>query len=339
MKAIGFTEHLPIDNPHSLYEFQASVPNPHPHDLLVNVAASSVNPVDTYIRKGGRGKLKSPKIIGYDACGIVIKAGAAVTLFKPGDRVFYAGSILRPGSNSEYQLVDERIVGHAPQTLSDAQAAVMPLTSLTAYEALFEQLGISQSSQTNSGKTILIINGTGGAGSVATQLAHLAGLTVIATASHPKGIQWTTEHGAQLVVNHHQDLVKQVRSHGYKYVDYILGLSNIDAHWKEMCQLIKPNGSIVSITENRRPINLSLLTKKRAHFAWEWMYTKSYYSTPDMITQHQILDRVAQLLDDHLLSCTLTKELTPFTAANLRQGHRLVESGHMIGKVAISGWK
>ncbi|EEW52897.1 zinc-binding alcohol dehydrogenase family protein [Limosilactobacillus antri] len=339
MKAIGFTEHLPINNPRSLFEFQTPLPEPRPHDLLVKVTAVAVNPVDTYVRKGGRGKLKSPKIIGYDACGTVTKVGTAVSLFHPGDRVFYAGSILRPGSNSEYQLVDERIVGHAPHTLSDAQAAAMPLTSLTAYEALFEQLGIDRRPQKNAGKTILIINGAGGVGSVATQLARLAGLTVIATASRPAGVKWTKEHGAHFVVNHHQDLVKQVHARGYQYVDYVLGLSSIDDHWQEMCQLIKPNGAISSITENRRPINLRLLTKKRAHFAWEWMYTKSYYSTPDMVTQHQILDRVAQLLDERVLTCTLSKELIPLNAANLRKAHQLVEGGHMIGKVAIAGWE
>lgn len=337
MKAIGFDEHLPITNPRSLFEFETPLPKLKEHDLLVHVEAVSVNPVDTYVRKGGRGKLKQPKVIGYDAYGVVDQIGPAVTLFQPGDRVFYAGSILRSGSDSEYQAVDERIVGHAPKSLSAAKIAAMPLTSLTAYESLFEQLALPKDPQSNRGNTILIINGTGGVGSVATQLAHLAGLTVIATAGHPEGVKWAKEHGADLVVNHHQDLVQQVRALGYHYVDYILELNDIDGHWKKMCELIKPNGHIASITENHRPINLRLLTKKRGHFAWEWMYTKSYYQTPDMQSQHEILDRVATLLDAGKLQSTLTKKLAPINAETLRKAHQLIEQGHMIGKVVIEG--
>ena len=270
MKAIGFKKHLSIDDPESLIDFETAKPTAKGHDLLVKVNAVSVNPVDVGVRKGGRAVLKTPKIIGWDACGVVEKIGSDVSLFKPGDRVFYAGSFIRSGSDSEYQLVDERIVGHAPKSLKDNEAAAMPLTSLTVYEALFEQMGLTWSQQSNQDKTILIINGAGGVGSVATQLAHLAGLTVIATASRPDSIKWTQDHGATYVVNHREDLVKQVR---------ILELKDLDGHWKEMCELIKPEGHIVSITENHRPINLRLLTKKKAHFSWEWMYTKSYYQT------------------------------------------------------------
>lgn len=236
-------------------------------------------------------KLSKPKIIGWDACGIVEEVGSKVSLFSPGDRVYYAGSFKRSGSNSEYQLVDERIVGNAPKSLTNAQTAAMPLTSLTAYEALFEQLSLSQDKKTNEGKTILIINGAGGVGSVATQLASNAGLTVIATASRPESINWVKSHGAADVVNHRKNLVNEVHKLGYKYVDYILELKDIDSHWKEMCELIKPEGAIASITENRRPINLRLLTPKKAIFAWEWMYTKSYYHTPDMQSQHKILNK------------------------------------------------
>ena len=188
-------------------------------------------------------------------------------------------------------------------------------------------------------KTILIINGAGGVGSVATQLAHLAGLTVIATASRPDSIKWTQDHGTDYVVNHREDLVKQVRKLGYKYVDYILELKDLDGHWKEMCELIKPEGHIVSITENHRPINLRLLTKKKAHFSWEWMYTKSYYQTEDMISQHDILNKIAQMLDNGKLKCTMTKSLEPLNAINLRKAHKLVESGHMTGKVVVYDWE
>ena len=341
MKAIGFKKHLKIDDPESLIDFEMKKPTAKGHDLLVKVNAVSVNPVDIGVRKGGHSVLKTPKAIGWDACGVVEEVGSKVSLFKPGDRIFYAGSFIRSGSDGEYQLVDERIVGHAPETLKDNEAAAMPLTSLTAYEALFEQMDLTwnQENKNNQHKTILIINGAGGVGSVATQLAHLAGLTVIATASRPDSIKWTQDHGADYVVNHREDLVKQVRKLGFKYVDYILELKDLDGHWKEMCELIKPEGHIVSITENHRPINLRLLTKKKAHFSWEWMYTKSYYQTDDMITQHDILDKIAQMLDSGKLRCTMTKSLTPLNATNLRKAHKLVESGHMTGKVVVSDWE
>lgn len=338
MKAIGFSEHLDIKDPKSLFEFETPKPTPKGHDLLVKVNAVSVNPVDVGVRRSGHGKLSKPKIIGWDACGIVEKVGSQVSLFSPGDRVYYAGSFKRSGSNSEYQLVDERIVGNAPKSLTDAQAAAMPLTSLTAYEALFEQLSLSQDKTSNEGKTILIINGAGGVGSVATQLASNAGLTVIATASRPESINWVKSHGATDVVNHRKNLVNEVHKLGYKYVDYILELKDIDSHWKEMCELIKPEGAIASITENRRPINLRLLTPKKAIFAWEWMYTKSYYHTPDMQSQHDILNKIATLIDNSELQCTLTQSLSPINADNLREAHSLVENGHMIGKVVVTDW-
>lgn len=338
MKAVGFSEHLDIKDPKSLFEFETTKPTPKGHDLLVKVNAVSVNPVDVGVRRSGHGKLSKPKIIGWDACGIVEKVGSQVSLFSPGDRVYYAGSFKRSGSNSEYQLVDERIVGNAPKSLTDAQAAAMPLTSLTAYEALFEQLSLSQDKTSNEGKTILIINGAGGVGSVATQLASNAGLTVIATASRPESINWVKSHGAADVVNHRKNLVTEVHKLGYKYVDYILELKDIDNHWKEMCELIKPEGAIASITENRRPINLRLLTPKKAIFAWEWMYTKSYYHTPDMQSQHEILNKIATLIDNSELQCTLTQSLSPINANNLREAHSLVENGHMIGKVVVADW-
>lgn len=208
MKAIGFKKHLKIDDPESLIDFDMEKPTAKGHDLLVKVNAVSVNPVDVGVRKSGHMVLKTPKVIGWDACGVVEEVGSKVSLFKQGDRVFYAGSFIRSGSDSEYQLVDERIVGHAPKTLKDNEAAAMPLTSLTAYEALFEQMGLTWNQENNQSKTILIINGAGGVGSVATQLAHLAGLTVIATASRPDSIKWTQDHGTDYVVNHREDLVK-----------------------------------------------------------------------------------------------------------------------------------
>lgn len=337
MKAIGFKEHLPIGDPNSLIEFTKSRPTAKGHDLLVKVNAVSVNPVDVGVRRGGRGILKQPKVIGWDAEGIVDSVGESVSLFKPGERVFYAGSFKRPGSNSEFQLVDERIVGHAPRVLSDAETAAMPLTSLTAWEALFEQLEIDPKNvRENKKNTILIINGAGGVGSIATQLAHLAGLNVIDSASRMETINWVKKLGADFTVDHHKNLVDEVRKLGYQYVDYILELNDINGHWNEMAELIKPSGRIASITENHRPLNLSKLTKKRAKFAWEWMYTKSFYQTEDMISQHRILDNISKLLDEGKVQTTLTKELKPISLMNLKKAHGLVETNHMIGKVVVS---
>lgn len=337
MKAIGFQQHLPITNPKSLFEFELEKPIPKGHDLLIKINAVSVNPVDIGVRKSSHATLKQPKIIGWDAVGTVIEIGQKVTLFDKGDRVFYAGSFNRSGSNSEYQLVDERIVGTAPKKLSDAQAAAMPLTSLTAWEALFEQLQIDPEDKINNhDKNILIINGSGGVGSIAIQLAHWAGLNVIASASRPETIAWTIAHGADKTVNHHKDLVTEVRRLGYKYVDYVLELNDLDGHWNEMAELIKPSGHIASITENRRPINLRKLTTKRATFAWEWMFSKSYYQTSDMITQHQILNQISHLLDEGIIKSTLNKKLSPINVDNLKTAHQLVETNHMIGKVVVS---
>nr|WP_288515361.1 zinc-binding alcohol dehydrogenase family protein [uncultured Lactiplantibacillus sp.] len=343
MHAIGFTDHLPIEDPASLRDVTISKPSAQGHDLLVQVQAVAVNPVDVSVRKTGHEHRMRPKILGWDATGIVTAVGEAVTLFQSGDHVFYAGSFRRPGCDSAYHLVDERLVGHAPATLTTAARAAMPLTSLTAYEALFEQLHIPfDPAKPNSEKcnqTILIINGAGGVGSIATQLAKLAGLTVISSASRPESIAWTQQHGADLVVDHHHDLVSEVHALGIKDVDYILGLSDLDSHWNEICTLIKPGGHIASITENRRPIDLKKLTKKRGTFAWEWMYSKSYYHTADMISQHDILETIADLLDRGLLQSTLSQTLRPINALNLRQAHQLIEQHHMIGKVVIEGWK
>lgn len=336
MWAIGFQEHLPIDDENSLFKFEMDVPTPKNHDLLVEVEAVSVNPVDIAVRRGTE-KLTNPKVIGWDAVGTVISKGSETTLFEVGDRVFYAGSFKRSGSDSQYQLVDERIVGHAPKKISTAEAAAMPLTSLTAWEALFEQLALSPDGiSENTDKSILIINGAGGVGSIATQLAHKAGLHVIASASRPETIQWCLDHGADQTVNHRRNLVDEVHNLGYQNVDYILELNNVDAHWDEMVELIKPSGHICSITQNHQPVDLKALKQKRVTFAWEWMYTKSFFETSDMVSQHEILEKVSKMLDNGALVSTLTQQLSPVNVENLKKAHELVESGHMMGKVVIT---
>ncbi|WP_429971087.1 zinc-binding alcohol dehydrogenase family protein [Fructilactobacillus sp. Tb1] len=336
MKAIGYKKHLPISNPDSLFEFTTKIPIPEAHDLIVKVDATSVNPVDMFTRRGQKKELSEPKIIGYDAYGTVVETGNEATLFKPGDKVFYAGAYDRPGSDSEFQAVDERIVGHAPKNLTKAESAAMPLTSLTAWESLFEQMDIDfYNVNENKDKSILVINGSGGVGSVATQLAHLAGLKVIATAGGETAKKWELEHGVDYVVDYHKDIVQQVHDLGFKNVNYILELINLDYYWPTISKLIAPFGNIASTTGSGRNLNFQPLKSRMVRFGWEWMYAKSWYHTPNMITQHEILDEISKLLDEGKLKSTLTKTFTPINASNLRKATSLVESKHMIGKVVI----
>ena len=335
MKAIGFKTSLPIENPESFIEFEAVKPIPGPHDLLVKIDAISVNPVDFKIRQNSAKDtvLETPKIIGWDAVGIVQSVGQDVTLFEVGDPVYYAGDITKQGSNAEYQIIDERIVGRKPKALSIEEATVIPLTALTAWEILFDRIRIS--ADKDKGKSILIIGGAGGVGSIATQLAKkIAGLTVIATASRPETIAWCKQQGADFVVDH-KDLVSSVREAGFEYVDFILDFVDTNAYWDTMVELIKPQGHIASITGSSDPVALNKLKSKSVSFSWELMYTRSMYQTEDMIEQHNILNIVADLLDDGILKTTLNTTLNGLTAENLKKAHELLESGKTIGKIAI----
>lgn len=303
---------------------------------IVKVEAVSVNPVDVFTRRGQKKQLAEPKVIGYDAYGNVVETGSKTSLFKQGDKVFYAGAYDRPGSDSEYQAVDERIVGHAPKQLSIAESAAMPLTSLTAWESLFEQMNLNINDVDNNRKqSILIINGSGGVESIATQLAHLAGLKVIATAGKAEAKAWELSHWVDYVVDYHEDLVKQVNDLGFKKVNYILELSNLNFYWPVITKLIAPFGKIVSTTGSGRNLDFSSLKSRMVSFGWEWMYAKSWYQTPNMISQHEILDKVSKLLDEGKIKSTLTKTLTPINADNLRTATKMVESKHMLGKVVV----
>lgn len=339
MKAVGLTRYLPIDHAESLLDIELAIPDVSGRDLLVHVHAIAVNPVDTKVRKPKDKVESSPKILGWDAAGEVIAVGPDCTLFKAGDQVFYAGDITRSGCNAEYQLIDERIVGHMPKSLSYSQAAALPLTTITAWEALFERLGIALDPAQNKGRNLLIIGGAGGVGSIAIQLASkLAGISVIATASRPETTQWVKDWGADYVINHQLDLVPQVQALDIGELDYIFCCNNTDAYFPVMAELIKPQGRICSIVETALPVDLDLLKNKSASFVWELMYTRSMYQTPDMIQQHHILERVATLVDAGTLSTTLNKTLSPINAANLRLAHAELEAGNTIGKIVLSGW-
>ena len=338
MKAVALTRYLPVTDPESLLDVELPKPEPQGRDLLVRIEAVSVNPVDTKVR-APKPKVESPpRVLGWDAAGVIESVGPEVTAFKPGDEVYYAGDITRPGTNSQYHLVDERIVGRKPGKLSFAEAAALPLTTITAWESLFDRLGVNRSAG-NEGRSLLILGGAGGVGSMAIQLANRAGLVVIATASRPESQDWVKGLGANHVVNHRQPLPEQMTAIGHKEVNYIANFSNTDAYWAVMAELIKPQGQIVSIVENDRPVEIGLLKSKSASFGWVFMFTRSMFQTPDMAEQGALLNEVAGLLDAGTLRTTLTETLTPINAANMRAAHAKSESGRTIGKVAISGWE
>lgn len=339
MKAVGVTRYLPIEQKDSLLDVEIPKPSASGTDLLVQVKAISVNPVDTKIRAPKDTVEDTPRILGWDVAGVVVEVGEQVTHFQVGDEVFYAGSVTRAGGNSEFHLVDERIVGLKPKSLDFAAAAALPLTSITAWEAIHDRLGISEEPQHNSGKTILIINAAGGVGSIATQIASKAGLTVIGTASRQETVDWAKAHGADHTINHHQAFVPQLKEIGFSDVDYILCLNHTDQHWQPMADAIAPQGKICSIVETEQPIDLEALKNKSATFVWEFMFTRSMYETKDMSEQYRILSTIADQIDKGQLHTTETKRLRPINAANLRKAHRLLEAGNMIGKLVLEDFE
>ena len=335
MKAIGFKQSLPISDVNSFIAFETEKPTPSGFDLLVKIAAISVNPVDFKIRESAAKDtvLETPKIIGWDAVGTVEAVGDTTSKFKVGDQVYYAGDLTRSGSNAEYQLIDERIVGHKPKNLSIAEAAAIPLTGLTAYESLFDRIKVNP--ETDRGKTVLVLAGAGGVGSMAIQLAKKIGnLTVIATASRGDSVQWCKDLGADFVVNHH-NLKEELEKIGHSQVNYILDYVDLEGYWDTMAEIIKPQGHIVSITESSKPLNLNILKAKSVTFSWELMYTRSMFGTEDIERQHFILNTIADLLDAGTIKTTLTTTLEGFTVDNLKKAHQMQESGKTIGKTVI----
>ncbi len=337
MKAVGLKQYLPIENENSLLDVEIPKPTAKGKDLLVEVKAISVNPVDYKVR-APKDKVESePKILGWDAAGVVVEVGDEVTGFKPGDEIYYAGDITRPGSNSEFQLIDERIVGRKPKNLDFARAAAFPLTSITAWEALFERLNIDRNGA-DADKSILIVNGAGGVGSIAIQLAKLAKLKVIATASRDETTAWCQKMGADEVVNHRHDLAEEIEKIGYQDVDYILCLSHTDEHWQAMTRAIKPQGTICCIVDNEQPLAMDTLKSKSAGLVWEFMFTRSMYQTEDMAEQGKLLNELSQLIEDGVIISTCNDVIKPINAQNLRDVHQRLEKGRTIGKIAIADW-
>ena len=335
MKAIGYYHAGTIDREDALLDLELDAPSPGSRDLLVRVKAISVNPVDTKMRAASKPKDGSAKVLGWDAAGVVDAVGADVSLFNVGDEVFYAGEVMRQGTNAELHVVDERIVGRKPRTLDWAQAAALPLTSLAAWELLFDRLRVPHD-QTSQGKSILVINGAGGVGSILIQLVRkLTGLTVIATASRPETIAWVKDMGAHHVIDHHKQLDEELATIGFREVNYVASLSGSDLHLRYFPKIIAPQGSLALI-DDPQSFDIVSLKRKSITVAWEGMFVRSLFHTDDMIEQHKILNQIAELMDSGVLRTTLTQCLHPINAANLKAAHRILESGTAIGKIALT---
>ena len=337
MKAVSFYKSLPIADPQSFVDVSVDAPKPRPRDLLVEVRAISVNPVDTKIRAGGGpgrpdGQLQ---ILGWDAAGIVKEIGNAVSLFRPGDEVYYAGSVDRAGSYAELQCVDERIVGRKPRTPGFAEAAALPLTTITAWEMLFDRLRLDKSAE----GSLLIVGGAGGVGSIATQLARqLTRLKIIATASRPETVQWCQCMGAHHVIDHRQPLANQVKAIMPGGVKCVLALTKIEDHFDQLIEAMAPQSAMALIENPARPLDIVKLKPKSISLHWEFMFTRSRYETSDMGEQGCLLGEVAALVDAGQIVSTMQTNLGTINAANLRQAHALVESGKTIGKVVLAGF-
>jgi len=334
IKKLVYTGGIPLSDAEAFQLCEEPLPEPTGHDVLVAVKAVSVNPVDTKVR------VKTPTgskvVLGWDAAGIVEAVGDEVQAYQPDDRVFYAGDVTRDGCNASHQLVDERIVGRHPQNLDFLHAAAMPLTSITAWEALFDRMKID--ADKDKGKTILIINGAGGVGSVAIQLAkQVAGLEVVTTASRPETREWCISLGADHVLNHREDLPGQYAALGLESPDYILCLSDTDSYFSAMAELVAPQGMICAVVDTQQAHNFSVLKAKSVGFVWEFMFTRAMYGTADMTRQQDILNQLARLLDSGRISCTMKQNMGSLSVENLARAHELVESGAMIGKLVLKG--
>jgi zinc-binding alcohol dehydrogenase family protein len=334
MKAIGYYQSLPIDQEQALIDLELATPKVSGQDILVAVKAIAVNPVDTKIRRNVQPQGDEPKVLGWDAAGVVIETGPDVTLFKPGDEVWYAGDLTRPGTNSEYHLVDERIAAKKPESLTFQEAAALPLTSLTAWELLFDRLTISPTEKS----TLLITGAAGGVGSILVQIARkLTNLTIIGTAARPESVKWILNNGAHHVIDHSKDMKSQLQALNIDEVDYVISLTHSDEHGKALVDVLKPQGKFALIDDPQH-LDFKIFKLKSISVHWEMMYTRSMYKTPDMIRQHEILKEVAKLVDSGQIKTTVAECMGVINVANLRKAHALLESGLARGKIVLSGF-
>jgi zinc-binding alcohol dehydrogenase family protein len=335
MKAIAYLANLPIEQTDALVDIELPEPTPGPRDLLVDVHAVSVNPVDTKLRRNAATPAGTPRVLGFDAAGVVRAVGSEVSLFKPGDRVWYAGSVARAGSNAERQLVDERIAGRMPATLDFAQAAALPLTAITAWELLFDRLQVRR----DSSESLLVIGAAGGVGSILVQLARrLTGLHVIGTASRAETRDWVEALGAHDVIDHSLPLDAELRRIGVAQVDYVASLTHTDRHYDAIVEALRPQGRLGLIDDPAVPLDVLKLKRKSLSLHWEMMFTRALFDTPDQIEQHRLLGAVADLIDAGTLRTTLGEHFGTISAANLRRAHALIESGKARGKIVLEGF-
>ena len=336
MKAIAVFEALPTDDPNCFESIDLEMPAPDGLDILVRIDGISINPVDSKERLGLSGRLDEPLILGWDACGEGIAVGDSVQNFKPGDMVMYAGDITRPGSYAEFQLVDERIVGPKPADLSCEEAATLPLTTLVAWESLFDRLEITRNDRDN--PALLIIGGAGGLGSMAIQFARqLSNCTIIATASRPETQKWCADLGAHHVIDHSADLENQLKAIGFETVPYILNCSNNIPYWEIMSRLVAPEGSICLVASTKAKLDLDLYMAKSVRINYELMFTRSIFGTDKMPVQGDVLSRVSGMISAGTIRHVMTRNLGPMTTATLTEAHKIIEQGRMIGKMALSG--
>lgn len=337
MRAIAYDTPLPIRDANALFDYDPELPVATGRDILVEVRAVSVNPVDVKIRASAKPD-SGPRILGWDAAGVVIVAGPDVKWFKPGDEVYYAGAVDRPGSNAQFQVVDERIVALKPKKLDFILSAALPLTAITAWEALFDRLDIRKPVE-GADNSLLVIGGAGGVGSMAIQLGRqVPGLTVIATASRPESTRWCKELGAHYVLDHSKSIADQMVSSGLGEPAYVFSTTHTHQHFDDIAKLIAPQGHFCLI-DDPKPFDVTLLKHKSVSLHWEFMFTRSLFKTPDMAKQHKLLTEVASLVDGGALRSTLNETLCPISAANLRLAHEKVESNHMTGKIVVAGWE
>ena len=337
MKAVAYRQAGAIDRPDSLLDVDLPTPVAVGRDLLVEIAAIAVNPVDTKVRKSAAPAPGTFKVLGWDAVGRVVAVGSEATVFRPGDEVWYAGSIARPGANSQFHLVDERLVGRKPGTLSDAEAAALPLTAITAWEMLFDRLDVRRKVP-GAADAILIVGGAGGVGSIAIQLARaLTDLTVIATASRPETRDWVLELGAHHVVDHSRPLADEIAALGIEAPAFVFSTTETHRHLQEIAKLIAPQGRF-GLIDDPDSLDIMGLKRKAVSVHWELMFTRSLFETPDMEEQGKLLTEVARLVDAGRLRTTLTEVLRPINADNLRRAHAIIESGRARGKIVLEGF-
>lgn len=337
MKAVAYQQSVGSEDPNALLDVRLDKPAASGRDCLVEIKAVAVNPVDIKIRTTTTPEPGQYKVLGWDACAVVTEVGDQVSLFKPGDEVWYAGAVDRQGSNAEFQLVDERLMALKPASLSFADAAALPLTGLTAWEILFDRLRLHE--QPHVEHRLLVTGAAGGVGSIMLQLASaLTSARIFATASRPETESWVRTLGAQEVLNHRNPLAEELEKAGFDHVTHVASLNRTDQHFADIVQMLKPQGKLALIDTPQKPLDILSMKQKSLSLHWEFMYTRSLFETDDMVQQHHILSRIAGLVDQGRVKSTVQQHFGKINAENLIRAHRFIETNSSIGKVVLEGF-